>query len=349
MLTEKEFENKIWKKYEDYMLGYNDNSFFQKDIYKQDIVDKKNIFSNLIRAIATIIIAILMGVGVVYATVNIYEKIWKNPEIIEYKEEEKITEKDKEIIITEEEAKNKAIEFLDNINIEDEVIKTEYIKYPAINKIYWKITFSKGHIIEVNAQNSKIVSYLNSTFNDIEIKAKVNEEEAIQVSDKIYNLISSDKEYVLKEITKLSTTDNSCLWQADYCKKYDGIFNDYQCIRIIFVPEVEQIKTINIFDEEFENNPIIITREEAEEIVKNKINNKTINLIKTELKIEKMNEYIYMQDNIPLEENQAYKMDISVRKVWSVEYTLMQKNYEEQFKIFVDVTTGEIVGGDMLQ
>ena len=334
MLAEKDFRNKVWEKYDNYMLGNNNNSFFQQDIYKNDNIIKKVKFYEIVRAIATFILTAIMGAGVVYAATTIYEKIWKEPEVIEYQEEQKVTEEDKEILITEEEAKNKAIEFLNKIQKEDTITNAEYIKYPAVNKIYWKISFNEGYVIEVNAKNAKIVSYFDSTVNDIEIKATANKKEATQVSEKIYNLISQDKDYVLKD--------------ADYCKKYDDIFNDYQCIRLTFVPETEQIKIINIFDEEFENNPIVITKEEAEQIVKEKLSNETISSIDTKLKIEKMNEYVYMQDN-KLKENQAYKMDVTVRKVWSVEFILKKNNFEQSSKVYVDVTTGEIIGGDILQ
>lgn len=61
-----------------------------------------------------------------------------------------------------------------------------------------------------------------------------------------------------------------------------------------------------------------------------------------------MNPYVYIQDN-PLEENQAYKMERIVRKVWSIECTVKRNNIEQKEKYYVDVTTGEIIGGDSIK
>ena len=61
-----------------------------------------------------------------------------------------------------------------------------------------------------------------------------------------------------------------------------------------------------------------------------------------------MNPYVFMQDN-PLEGNEAYKMEREVRKVWSVECFVKKNNIEQQEKYYVDVTTGEIIGGDSIK
>lgn len=345
MLAEKDFRNKVWEKYDNYMLGNNRDSFYEKRLYSEPKFI--NIYE-IVRAIATFILTAIVGAGVVYAATVVYERIWEKPEVIEYHEEQQITEEDKENLITEEQAKNNTLVFLKRIEKADEIVKTEYIKYPAMNKIYWKITTNIGYEIEINAQNGKVVSYFDKTVNDVNIKAIANQDQATDVATKLYNLISKDSDYELKAIIKLSISDDSCLWQADYCKKYDNIFNDYQCIRITFVPETEQIKIVNIFDEDFENNPIVITKEEAENIVKEKLNNEKIISMDTILKIEKMNEYVYMQDN-NLKGDQAYKMDVVIRKVWSVECNLEKNNHQEVNKFYVDVTTGEIIGGDSIK
>ncbi|HJJ16158.1 MAG TPA: hypothetical protein OIM60_07145 [Clostridiaceae bacterium] len=344
MLTDKAFRDEVWKKYEYYSNEQNKEKFFEGNLYR-----RKKSFSDITRLVATFLIVSTLSVGIVYAGTIIYKNIWKNPTVIDYQEEQKVTEDDINNSITEEQAKEKANEILEKFGKEkDDITNVEFIKYPDEDKSYWRITTSKKYEIQIDTKEGNLVSYYDGTIDDTKIKATVEEGIARKIVMNLYNEVSNDKDYELKSIQKVAITDDSCLWQADFCKKYDGIYNDYQCIRITFIPETEQIKMINIFDEEFENNPIVITKDEAIENVKNKLQGEEIKNINCELKIEQMNPYVYMQDN-PIEGNKAYKMNKIVRKVWSVECVINKNNIEQQEKYYVDVTTGEIIGGDSIK
>ena len=100
---------------------------------------------------------------------------------------------------------------------------------------------------------------------------------------------------------------------------------------------------INVFDEEFDNNPIVITKDEAIEFIRNELQGTEIKSINCELKIEKMNPYMYMKEK-PLGKDEAYKMKRKVRKIWSVECVVKKNNVEQNEKYYVDTTTGEIIG-----
>lgn len=344
MLTDKDFRDEVWKKYKYYSNDNNKEKFFEGNLYRR----KKN-FSDVARLVATFLIVSSLSVGIVYAGSIIYKNIWKNPTVIDYQEEKQVSEDDLNNSITEEQAKEKANEILEKLGKgKDDITSVEFIKYPDEEKSYWRITTNKKYEIQVDTKEGNLVSYYDGTIDDTKIKATANESTAREVVTNLYNIVSESKDYELKGIQKLNITDDSCLWQADFCKKYDGIYNDYQCIRITFIPETKQIKMINIFDEDFENNPVVISKDEAIETVKNKLQGDEIININCELKIEKMNPYVYMQDN-PIEGNKAYKMDRVVRKVWSVECVIKKNNIEQKEKYYVDVTTGEIIGGDSLK
>lgn len=344
MLTDKAFRDEVWKKYEFYSNNQNKEKFFEGNLYKKDT----SIY-DIVKMVATFLIVTTLSAGIVYAGTIIYNNIWKNPTVIDYQEEQQVTEQDISNSITEEQAKERANEILEKLGKEkDEINSVEFIKYPDEDKSYWKVTTNKKYEIQIDTKEGKLVSYYDGTIDDTKITATANESTAREVAMSLYNIVSDSKDYELKSIQKLAVTDDSCLWQADFCKKYDGIYNDYQCIRITFIPEIEEIKMINIFDEEFENNPIVITEDEAIETVRNKLQGEEITNINCELKIEQMNPYVFMQDN-PLEGNEAYKMERVVRKVWSVECFVKKNNIEQQEKYYVDVTTGEIIGGDSIK
>lgn len=344
MLTDKAFRDEVWKKYEFYSNAQNKEKFFKGNLYK-----KETSFYDIAKMVATFIIVTTLGAGIVYAGTIIYNNIWKNPTVIDYQQEKQVTEEDISNSITEEEAKNKANEILAKLgNQADEVTNIEFLKYPDEEKSYWRITTEKKYEIQMDTQQGNLVSYYDGTIDDTKIQATANESLAKDVALQLYNIVTQSKEYELRSIQKVSVTDDSCLWQADFCKKYDGIYNDYQCIRITFIPETKQIKMLNIFDEDFENNPIVISEEDAIEIVKNKLQDENILEINCELKIEKMNPYVYMQDN-PIEGTNAYKMERIVRKVWSITCILNKNNIKQQEKYYVDVTTGEIIGGDAIK
>lgn len=344
MLTDKAFRDEVWKKYEFYSNNQNREKFFEGNLYKKNT----NIY-DIVKMVATFLIVTTLSAGIVYAGAIIYNNIWKNPTVIDYQEEQQVTEQDKNNSITEEQAKERTNEILEKLGKEkDKINSVEFIKYPDEEKSYWRITTQKKYEIQIDTKEGTLVSYYDRIIDDTKITATANEDIAREIAMSLYSTVSDSKDYELKSVQKLAITDDSCLWQADFCKKYEGIYNDYQCIRITFIPEIQEIKMINIFNEEFENNLIVITEDEAIEIVKNKLHGEKIININCELKIEKMNPYVYIQDN-PLEENQAYKMERIVRKVWSIECTVKRNNIEQKEKYYVDVTTGEIIGGDSIK
>ena len=157
------------------------------------------------------------------------------------------------------------------------------------------------------------------------------------------------------------------LWRADFCKKYDGIVNKYQCIRISFVPEVKRIKMLTVFDEAFDNNEVKITKEEAIEIAKAKLKDigrdeSKIKSITAELSIEEMNTIWFETERLneknEVAENktetnrtidtsdEGYRVpETVIRKVWKVTIDSSEE-FAVKDDFFVDATTGEIIGGD---
>lgn len=113
-------------------------------------------------------------------------------------------------------------------------------------------------------------------------------------------------------------------------------------------------------DNNFEDNPIIISQEEAIEISKNKekeFSDLEISNVSAELSIEKMNIFVYCLENNIANENGELKVDNISRNVWvvNIEHNKDSKpkdgnleTVKSQYnkKYYIDTTTGEIIGGE---
>lgn len=340
---------------------------------KKLLVDEKIIEVNKNKVIRFLVLIFAIGLltsGIVYASVSIYKKyIWKEPEKFNYMEEKEVTEEDKQNIMTEEEAKEKVLEIAkklgyDNLNIE----KAEIIKYPDDKEIEWMFNFKEKIFIQIDAYTGKLRSFSDNSIDDTKIESKMSKEEVEQVIREIYNNLGYTNEYTLIDLSKVSVVDNTNLWQADFCKVYDGVVNTYECIRITVIPETNHLYGLNIFDYKTENNPIEISEEDAINIAKEKAKSlgrkeEEIESINAELKFEKMNTFVYSQEmyeernNVSTntttisstEDNYSYRTDNLVRKVWRIEIKYKNDLFSDVEAYFIDCTTGEIIGGDAIK
>lgn len=360
MKDKKEFYKEVYEKYA-YYKNKKKNKFFNKQIYKTSGF-------NITKLVASLIIVIL-GSGIVYAAGRYtYNKIWKEPETYNFWKDREITKEDEENAMSKEEAIARAEEIVKGLGYgEIEVTDAELIKHPSNNKIEWMISAQNDISIDIDAKTGKLTHISDFSTDDTAIKSTATKEKATEVAKNMYEVMGYEKgEYELSYIARNLITEDSSLWNADFNKIYDGIPNIYQCIRITFVPEVSKMIMLTIFDEPFENNPVVISKEEAIEIAraKDKELNKDeeVKNISAKLDIKQMNASIYAQEQDnkeKLEENNeteiretddivSYRTEGIVRKVWNVEI-----EYDREFGnrkwYYVDSTTGEIIGGDSIK
>lgn len=342
-MDNRKFREEVYKKYEYYKKYKNPkkNSFYYKQQYKES--SRKKLFLNYA---ATFIIASIIVSGIAYAT-NQYiknnenKKVWKEPEKYNYEEEKKVTEKDIKESISEEEAKEKGLETLKKLNIEiGNITESSLNKLPWLNQINWVIKTDKEFSIEINAQNGKVESFSNDGI-FMQTRTSKTKEEATKVAkemvEEICHALSFDRNYELAYIYSMGRGQ----WSADFSAEYNGIFNDYQTIRLIFFPATKEIALLKIFDYDFENNPFEITEEQAIEIAKKEHGEDKIKEILAEKDIRQMNTMVFLKENQP-ESGESYRTEGIVRNVWNVK--IIEEQYEEAY--YIDATTGEIIGGN---
>ena len=334
-----DFENKIkrvLKKEVEKPLSYDyaiKNAFYNS---------KNKRKSNLLLKLATTTSCLVMVCTGVFATSYIvYEKVWKKPVIVNQEEENANVEKE----ISKEEKENYISEE-DAIKIANEVI----------NKLDYK--------------NIQISNVGDSSINNRDIKCdEISEAQVNKIAREIYNklgLFDDENKYEIVNTKKVDMAFGehiNSLWEVSFGKMYNGTYDKSNISTICFsiCDNNIVISSITFIDNNnFENNPIIITKEEAIEIATNKekeFSNLEISDTTADLSIEKMNIFIYCLENNIINENGEIKTDDITRNVWVVDVKHNKETKPKDAKIetvkklynkkyYIDATTGEIIGGE---
>ena len=158
-----------------------------------------------------------------------------------------------------------------------------------------------------------------------------------------------------------------------YNQNLNGLKNKYNCVNISFniINGNMQIEKIITLDNgfEFQNNEVLINKEEAIKIAKEidrKISILDITSCDSELCIERLNSFVYIQEKTAGKEDEikeeiidgksnvykGYSNENKLRIVWNVK---INYDYDEAKAInckeflgrdyYIDATTGEIIGG----
>lgn len=330
---------------------------------------------NVIKKSIIIATSILLGSGVVFAATKTYDNIWKQPETYEFSYE--LTEQEKKEAISEEEAKNKAVEYLSKIGLDKEINGLTLMKDAYGNEVIWDIGFESG-TMKMNSKGEFESLNIPSFNYKIPYNYGITREDARKVAKELlskYNPNNNDDEYVLVSLRGNMEEDKaSYIWYATFYKKYDDLINQYEKIDIGWIPTINGLYSLSFENYKYENNEQVISKEDAIRIAteKDKKIEKRHSIASTEAEIgiDKMNtEVIYREQNIEeyekgtinfesdkngvykvKDDSVFYKVDNRVRKVWEVtiyyDYIKYKENGSERFVYYVDATTGEIIGGD---
>ena len=353
--------------------------------------------AKVLKFVATFFLSVGITAGMVCAGVITYQKVWKLPEKYDTLEQmiedsnntsTEITKEDISNIIEKQEAENNARSIMDKFGFVDYKIYSVKLKknYIASSDLIYLVKTEKqtekGIDVWIDAKSGDCLGILN---NDLKYKSidtdNIDEESVRKYANELYNSFTDNQEFKLKyveEVPHCFENNSTDEWTAIYCKQFDGIFYNYEYISVTFYLKdskvyLDQIVYTN-YDMNFENNPIVITEEEAIRVAKessHKITSNEIESIEANLDIKDMNEFIYLQEQsngkddgntreITKDENgvstyrtySLYKSDKIVRKVWRITINYKQGEIEindlnkySSRDFYVDTTTGEIIGG----
>lgn len=335
---------------------------------------------NLLKNVITILSTILFTSGVVFAGISTYQKIWKEPRkynndnnFFDSLPNEEISNSEKNSLISEKEAQDAAMEFLNSLGYKNKEIKKVELKrgYDDNVQSYYMVKTeydnNKGIIINVDAKEGKVNFFNDSDIN--ENSDDIKEEQAKDIAYDTYKKLGfAEGEYELYDIEWKNESDKK--WRVCFYKKYGEIYNKYENIIMSFKVYRDKVEysTISMSYNKFIENSIDISKEKAIEIAQNKekeFSNIDIEKIDANLSIEKMNTIVYQLENNIFNTDTSkggtyLDVDSNIRKVWKVEIKHTNRKKEELYndynmyikengdkEYYVDTTTGEIIGGDI--
>ncbi len=272
-----------------------------------------------------------------------YEKVWKEPQKFnsyqEYRDYNdnlikdkytdvngKITEEEKNQLISEEVAKEKIESILSNLGRSEEIKDLQLHKqYVDLADYNYTATLGKNIYIDIDAENGKFLDFYDDEITVKQLKEdKLTFNEAKKKSIELYNnmnfLNSKYEFYSAREMMHAygaGTLDKSGIqyeitkWEATFFEISDSnVLNQYKQLvihffvsegktYITFVKETDKKKwDVTLEKADIQNNPVVITEEKAVEIAKEmdkKISGKEVEATRTILVNNEVNEYVWLQ------------------------------------------------------
>ena len=351
------------------------------NVKEEDIVMNKSKLNIIAKGIGIAACIALSMTGVVFASSKIIESIWKNPEKVNptYEIIDEIRKKN----ITIDEAKEVAINKLEEVGFNSNIIKQEERKTYNNENIDYLFTTETEYEITIEGSTGQFFAIRNcKEFKQDENKAYTLEE-AKEIADKYFKQFGFDKDGfeftkvqvdVGPDVKKGGEQTRGSRLEVRYNKKYDNQISSSQYVNIVLDTGLEdRFESIMTKNEPFENNKYIITKDEAvskaKEYDKN-ITDMKIAETKAEKKIVKINDKAYSRmqnykefyepmqnENFDNSKYNYYAVDEKLRNAWVVVLKYDDKYFtddvvkrysEGAFTYYVDATTGEIIGGEIL-
>lgn len=312
---------------------------------------------NIKRKICAIALSTFLISGVALAGTKVYEKIWKKPEKMEIVTSILTPEAKKENI-SEEEAKQVAINKLSQVGFNTNIVKTEHYKEVDSNKIMYRFIIEDDYSISIDGQKAEFFDISNHSKNLGKIDKKfygygsgknvssdyfMSKDKAVEVANKYYKLFGfKEGEYEVTDISSYNgygdeKSETGYKFSITYNKKYGNTYNPYEYVLIQVYAKDEILSFIRAANIPYDNNSTEITKEQALQIaleVDKNVEEKEISETKVEEMIVKMNTKAYYRltdkerfykemstVDYPLEERVYYQMEDRIRNAWVVVIT----------------------------
>lgn len=338
----------------------------------KNALNKKRNSIKIFKVAFTTCMVLALTTGGVIAGQKIYENIWKEPEKLESfytaeGESKTVTEEEKKDAITEEDAKQMAYEILKEYSYETEEIENIKLLNDSVNyDLTYHIETKNKCIVQIDAINTQNYKFFsNVLYKNIRDYRGTKDELEKSVREFCASHEIDLTDYHLLDVKSNGLTEeDSYIWYFYFYKKYGNDINVYEEISVSIIPEINEVYWLIVEKNPFDDNEIVITEEEAKQVVleaeKNIPTGKKITGVQVDLDITKMNgnAYTRMNDyeqyyeqsttvNYPLEKILYHRTDSLIRRAWmvTVAYDTSNTSFERYYTYFVDATTGEIIGG----
>lgn len=335
-------------------------------------------FNNFSLKFATAALCFILTFStVVFAAYIIYENIWKDPERTSRKQREEsvlapIDEEELKDVISEDDAKRIATTIVENLGYENKTISEIKLNrsYENNEDMFYNILF--GDVTVKLDAKSGVVDYIEDVNtrkltrdNDV-----IDEKKAIEIANEIYKSvgIGNIEKYKIISAKEKSIDDDkgsSEYWEVIYGLE-EGI-NTADNRFLITYKIINESIYLDLLKYErldgFINNPIVITKDEAIKIAIKKekeFSDLEISKVSAEIDMKEMNTFIYALENYIENDTGSLNVNNVERNVWVVYIEHKKDNsprntdvltVREEYnkKYYIDATTGEIIGGAMIE
>ena len=204
-------------------------------------------------------------------------------------------------------------ELLNKLNSEPTNIKTRVVYDDIQHKAIYEIENAK-YFIDMDT-NNKLVGIHAKSLSTNQEASKLSKDDARAYIQNKYQELNLPSEYELNYLEKY----DDLIWQANFEKNYDGIYNKYESVKVYFIPDTDEIISLGVFYEAPSSEKVEINSESAIQTSSSKNNSEIVN---TELTMEKAS-------------------DGTIRPTWVI-------THKDNEIIYVDAESNNIIGGDTI-
>ena len=290
--------------------------------------ERKSYKRNTLKAIILIICIGIISFNTVYAMAKAIKTIVKNIQYFNINELDGNADF-KDNYITEDEARNKLREYLnvlsydlnDNIKLFKDVIKKD--------RVYWR--YSDENIeIRIDAITGEFSKFYCKDLLKENLSTNfVAEEDIKDIIEKLEMNINNKNIY--RNVKSLKSENDE--------KKYIELkyYNNFEIIKVKYFPDYNDIVYINFEKREMNNGEILISYEDAIEILNSKYD--VSEIIESDLIDVEIN-YLVNCESTDISSDNKVKDSEEYRTSWNI---VFRNNKNKKMSVFVDCETGEIV------
>lgn len=288
-----------------------------------DTVEKYSKRRDIISIILVSILGVTLLTGLVYAAIKFYQNHVNNKESFKLSEIEAVPEEDS-VNITRDHAKEIIGLYLDALGISEYDLEKVELSNELIieNKVVWCLKDEK-YVIWIDACDGSLVRF--DDYNDFDSLEKENKDEEyyINKTNDLYNVLKFNKEYEICDKNYSDIGESYTLLTIVYADTNAEIINNYQSVVFEYICEIDLLRAIRTYNYELNDKDILISEDEAINIVKEKYGDVEILDVKEyyELKFNSN-----LDNNVDGDADVAYEINynskIELIRVWRIEISI---------------------------
>ena len=220
--------------------------------------------------------------------------------------------------------KNVSLDVLQKLNSSDSILSTDVVYDKLREKDLYRIN-TENYMIDLDSSNNLVGIYSMST-NPVSTTSVANKDDARKIIENKYKELNLPADYELSYLEKFDEE----IWEADFEKNYNGVYNKYESVKVFFIPANNEIVALTIFNDGHDDSAVTVSKDDAILSAAKELGIDSSEIVSASLSMEKANNY-YDESNT----------DKSVHTSWVIQSA-------DNSIVFVDATDNTVIGGDCI-